>query len=327
MSNTKKLSFKDLASKVGPCLALIVIFLIFTVATPKFLQYDNLMNVFKQTSINALISAGMLIVLITAGIDLSVGAVCALSTCIMGLALQAGVQNSALLILICLATGVLIGAFNGALLTKLHLPHPFVSTLGTRNIARGLALFLTGAATIGGFPHGVLSLGFSTINGFPVSFLAVIILFICFHFFLNKTSLGRQIYCVGGNAEAARLSGIRSDRVLLICYILSGLMAALAGVVLGGRTATAYPLAGDTYDTDAIAACIIGGASFMGGKGTIWGTLIGAMLIAIIRNGLNLLGASSYLQQIVLGAVIILAVFVDVTRERMEAKARRLAAV
>lgn len=326
MTKGKQLRAKDIVSKIGTCIALIVMFVIFSIATPKFLQYDNLMNVLKQTSINALISSGMLIVLITAGIDLSVGAVCALSSCIMGLALQAGVTNSALLILICLLTGGLVGAFNGFLLTKLHLPHPFVSTLGTRNIARGLALFLTGAATIGNFPDGVLALGFETIEGFPVSFLAVLILFVCYHFFLNKTALGRQIYCIGGNAEAARLSGIRSDRVLMICYILSGLMAALAGVILVGRTATAYPLAGDTYDTDAIAACIIGGASFMGGKGTIWGTLIGAMLIAIIRNGLNLLGASSYLQQIVLGAVIILAVFVDVTRERMESKARRLAA-
>lgn len=284
------------------------------------------MNIFKQTAINALISAGMLIVLITAGIDLSVGAVCALATCIAGLTMKAGLSSPILIILICVGIAALMGFFNGILLTKLRLPHPFISTLGTQNIARGLALFLTGAAPINKFPDGVTALGYSTIGGFPVSFIAVLVIFVVIHIFLNKTALGRQIYCIGGNIEAAKLSGIRTNKVLLICYTLTGVLVGIAGWVMIGRVDAAYPLTGEGFETDAIAACIIGGASFSGGKGTIWGTLIGALLISVIRNGLNLVGASSYLQQIVIGAVIILAVFIDVMREQLEMKARRLAA-
>ena len=151
-------------------------------------------------------------------------------------------------------------------------------------------------------------------------------MYLLFSVFLNKSALGRQIYCVGGNAEAARLSGIKSKNVLTFVYSLSGFMCGLAGVLLVGRVASANATSGMTYDTDAIASCIIGGASFSGGKGTIWGTMIGALLISIIRNGLNLLGTKNDIQYIVIGAVIILAVTIDVTRGKVEAKARRLAA-
>lgn len=322
----KKSGIKDLLSKLGPLLALVVLCVILAFSTDKFVKYDNFMNILRQASINSFISAGMLIVLITAGIDLSVGKNCALAICVMGVLLKSGVQNPVILLGSCILTATLVGFLNGTLLTKLHLPHPFVSTLGMKNIVAGLALLVTAATPIAGFPKAVQYLGYESVAGFPISFILVIIVFIGFHFFLNKTALGRQIYCVGGNAEAARLSGINSDRVLTFVYTLSGFMCALAGIILVGRVNSAFPLAGETYDTDAIASCIIGGASFMGGKGTIWGTLIGSLLISVIRNGLNLVGASSDLQQIVIGAVIILAVFIDVTRERMEARARRLAA-
>lgn len=318
---------KEMLAKVGPAFALIIVIVVFSIASPDFVRYENIMNIFKQTSINALIAAGMLIVLITAGIDLSVGAVLALATCVAGLAMKAGITNPVLIILTCLGVAAFSGFVNGLLLTKLHLPHPFISTLGTMNIARGLALFLTGAVPIANFPDGVTALGYSTVGGFPYSFIAVILIFIVMHFFLTKTALGRQIYVLGGNPEAAKLSGIKTDRVLLFCYTLTGFLVGIAGWVILGRVNTAYPLAGDGFEVDAIAACIIGGASFFGGKGTMWGTLIGALLIAVIRNGLNLVGASSYLQQIVIGSVIILAVFTDVMRERLEARARRLAAV
>jgi len=203
-----------------------------------------------------------------------------------------------------------------------------------KNVLCGLALLVVSSKTVAGFPDGVTALGATNLfkvpgkfSGFPLSFVVVILLFIGFHFFLNKTALGRQIFCVGGNPEATRLSGINSDNVLIFVYALCGLMSAIAGIVLVGRTGVANPASAiEPYDTDAIAACIIGGASFMGGKGTIWGTLIGAILISTIRNGLTLLEASSDIQYIVIGLVIITAVFIDVTRGRMEAKARRLAA-
>jgi len=162
--------------------------------------------------------------------------------------------------------------------------------------------------------------------GIPFSFVLVIIVFIIFDIFLRKTALGRQIYCVGGNPEAARLSGIPSKNVLTFVYTLSGFMAGMAGIVSVGRLASANGNAGSTYDNDAIAACIVGGASFTGGKGTIWGTLIGALLMAVIRNGLNLAGAKNDVQYIVIGSVIILAVTIDVFRNKMEAKARKMAA-
>jgi Ribose/xylose/arabinose/galactoside ABC-type transport systems, permease components len=333
--NKEKSSFgKQLVSKLGSLGALIVLCVVLTIATPSFLTQSNIMNIFKQTSVNALISTGMLVCLITAGIDLSVGANAIFCTCMMGMLLQKGVTNPFILIVVALLSGAVFGFINGTLLTRLHLPHPFVSTLGMKNVLWGAALLVVNSKIISGFPAQVTWLGMATLptsipilGGFPLSFILVIILFALMGVFLSKTALGRSIYCVGGNPEAARLSGIKSANVLTFCYTLSGLMSALAAIVLIGRGGIANGAnATQPYDTDAIAACIIGGASFSGGKGTMSGTLIGALIITIIRNGLQLLSVSTAVQNIVIGAVIILAVLIDVTRERMEAKARRLAA-
>lgn len=329
----KKTGVKDLLMRLGPALALILMFIVFAVVMPgKFLRVANLMNVLKQASINCMIGAGMLLCLITAGIDLSVGYNCTLACCIIGVLMNAGITSPFLLIPAALLVSTFAGFVNGTLLTRLDLPHPFVSTLGAKNILWGLSLLVTGSTSIGLYNKGIdstLFLGSATIFSFglPVSFILVLVVYALFHVFLNHTALGRQIYCVGGNAEAARLSGIRSKNVLTIVYTLSGLMCGLAGVILAGRVASANPNSGATYDTDAIAACIIGGASFSGGKGTIWGTLIGALLIAIIRNGLNLLGTSNDVQYIVIGAVIILSVTIDVMRGKIEARARKMAAL
>jgi len=328
----KKTGVKDLLMRLGPALALILMFVVFAIVMPnKFLRVGNLMNVLKQASINCMIGAGMLLCLITAGIDLSVGYNCTLACCVIGVLLNMGVTSPIILIPAALAVSTLAGFVNGTLLTRLELPHPFVSTLGMKNILWGLALLITGSTSIGLYNKGIdstLYLGSATIFSFglPLSFILVLVVYAIFHVFLNHTALGRQIYCVGGNAEAARLSGIRSKNVLTIVYTISGFMCGIAGVLLAGRVASANPNSGATYDTDAIAACIIGGASFSGGKGTIWGTLVGALLIAIIRNGLNLLGTSNDVQYIVIGAVIILSVTIDVVRGKIEAKARKMAA-
>lgn len=324
----EKLNVKDIIGKLGPLLSLLILCIILTIASDKFFNYSNFMNILKQASINSFIAAGMLVVLITAGIDLSVGSICVLSACAMGVMVKAGITSAPLLIIVSLLVGLACGYVNGLLLTKLNLPHPFVSTLGTKNVILGLALLITASTPIGFQNQGVdslLILGAKTVNGFPISFIFVIIAFVIMHIFLSRSALGRQIYCVGGNPEAARLSGINTGRVLRIVYSLSGFLCGIAAIILVGRVSSANATAGTTYDTDAIAACIIGGASFMGGKGTMWGTMIGALLIAVIRNGLNLLGAQSDIQYIVIGLVIIIAVFIDVTREVMEAKARRLA--
>lgn len=334
MAKEKSMMNKNLVSKMGSLIALAVLCAILTVATPSFLTQSNIMNIFKQTSVNALISTGMLVCLITAGIDLSVGANAIFSTCMMGMLLQRGITNPFIMIAVGILTGTAFGFINGTLLTRLHLPHPFVSTLGMKNVLWGLALLVVNSQIVSGFPaevtwlgSAVLPLSLPLIGGFPVSFILVIILFVLMGIFLSKTALGRSIYCVGGNAEAARLSGINSANVLTFCYSLSGFMSALAAIVLIGRGGIANGAnATQPYDTDAIAACIIGGASFNGGKGTMSGTLIGALIITVIRNGLQLLSAPTSVQNIVIGLVIILAVLIDITRERMEAKARRMSA-
>lgn len=334
---------KELLEKLGTVMALLILIAVFCIAMPdKFPKVANVMNILKQASINCLIASGMLCALITAGIDLSVGSNCVLCTCTIGVLVQNfGITNPILLAICGLAVSTFAGFINGTLLTRLDLPHPFVSTMGMKNVLLGLALVITGSKSIGFTGQGVDSLmkigGESVLKtydaagklkfpGIPISFILVIVVFVIFDIFLKKSALGRQIYCCGGNPEAARLSGIPSKNVLTFVYALSGFMAGMAGVVSVGRLASANANAGTTYDNDAIAACIVGGASFTGGKGTIWGTLIGAMIMAVIRNGLNLAGASNDIQYIVIGAVIILAVTIDVTRNKMEAKARKMAA-
>ena len=331
-ANGKKSSLSTVLSKMGTLLALAILLLFFGLASSSFFTVGNLMILLKQASINCLIASGMLVCLITGGIDLSVGYNTVLCSCVVGVLVQRfGITNPVALVLGGVLASTLVGFVNGTLLTRLELPHPFVSTLGMKNMIWGIALLITSSTPIGLNNKGidaVLFLGDKTLFGFgfPVSFLLVLIAYCCFHVFLNKTALGRQIYCVGGNPEAARLSGIRSKNVLTFVYTLSGFMCGLAGIVLCGRIGTASPTEGATFDTEAIAACIIGGASFSGGKGTIWGTLIGALLMATIRNGLNSMQAPKALQYVVIGAVIVAAVTLDVVRNKMEAKARRLAA-
>ena len=310
MTKSKKSS--NLMSYAGTFGALVILCVVLAIASPNFFKYSNMMSVLKQTSFNALVSTGMLLCLITAGIDLSVGANATFAACLAGMLVNKGMNNPFLLLVV---------------LTRLHLPHPFVSTLGMKNVLWGGALIITNSQMVSFSGNdAVMWLGSKTFRGFPVSFIVVIVIYIVMHILLTKTALGRSIYCVGGNPEAARLSGINSANVLTFCYTLSGFMAALAGIVSIGRSGICNGVnAIQPYDTDAIAACIIGGASFMGGKGTMVGTMLGALIIAVLRNGFSLLSVSSAVQNLVLGLVIIGAVLLDVTRERMEAKARRLA--
>ena len=322
MTKTKKKSNGN--SFLGTLAALIILCVVLTIVSDKFLTYNNLMSVLKQTTFTALLSTGMLLCLITAGIDLSVGANATFCACICGMLVKGGMTNSLVLIVIAIVAGTLIGLINGLLLTRLHLPHPFVSTLGMKNFLWGASLLVVSSQMVSGFPDGVMALGSATIGGFPVSFIIVVVIYVIMHILLTRTSLGRSIYCAGGNMEATRLSGINAPNVLTFCYALSGFMAALAGIVSIGCSGICNGAnAIQPYDTDAIAACVIGGASFMGGKGTMIGTMIGALIIATLRNGFTLLSIDSAVQNMVLGLVIIGAVLLDVTRESMAVKARR----
>ena len=317
--------------QLGTILALVIMCLFLAVANKNFYSYSNLMSILKQTAFNAFLAVGMLLCLITAGIDLSVGANAVFCACLMGAPSKAGMPSRIVLMDIGILARGLLGFINATLLTRLHLPHPFVSTLGMKNVLWGMALLVTSSKMINNFPKSVEFLGNQTIGsfggGFPVGFIVVIVLYVIMHIFLSKTALGRSIYCAGGNMEATRLSGINTANVLTFCYTMSGIMAALAGIYSVGRSGICNGAnATQPYDTDAIAACIIGGASFTGGKGTMFGTMLGCLIIAVLRNGFTMLSIDSAVQNIVLGLVIILAVLMDVIRAQMEAKRRRLAA-
>jgi len=313
----KKAAMTERLYQLGVLLSLFVLCGVMALLSPRFLALDNLMNVAAQAAVSAIVSIGMFLAILTAGIDLSVGSILALSTMMMGVfCVNLGFDPYTSMV-VCLGSGAFLGFLNGIMLTKLRLPHPFISTLGMQKMARGIALVVTAAAPVSMFPEPVQFLGSESIGPVPVSIILVAILYIFMFWFLTRTTIGRHIYAVGGNKEAARLSGISVDGVLNLVYTISGFTAALAGLVLAGRVNAVYPLAGLDYETDAIAAVIIGGASFFGGIGSIGNTIVGVLLIAVLRNGLNLLNVDSAYQTFAIGAVIIVAVTIDVIRQKV----------
>lgn len=309
------MTVSDLLGRFGAPLGLVILSIFLAFRSQYFLTPENIANIGRQSAVIAILSLGQLLVILTAGIDLSVGALMALSvTVLASLAIKMGV-NPWLSILAGLGVGLLLGITNGLLLTKLHLPHPFISTLGMMNVARGLALIITGGFPISNFPDkSVTYIGSQEIAGIPVAFLLVILLYLLGHFVLTSTTIGRQIYAVGGNPEAARLSGVIVGRVLVLVYAVSGLMAGLAALVFAGRVNSGPPNAGLGIELDTISAVIIGGASFFGGRGTMSGTMIGVLFIAVLRNGFNLLNVPGEYQILLIGVIIVGAVYVDVLR-------------
>ena len=300
--------------QIGPFAALIIMFIAFSVLSNHFFTLPNLLTVALQTSIIAFIGIGVTFCIITAGIDLSIGSVLAFSSVCGGMAMKAGIPVP-IAVLLALLVGMACGLFNGFIITKGHLP-PFIATLGMMSIARGAGLFITNAAPIMGFPNSFEFLGGRIYNIIPVPVIIMIIVALIFGFILTKTRLGLYAYAIGSNEEAARLSGINIDLVKFSVYAIAGILAAVAGIVLASRLATAQATAGVAYELDAIAAAVIGGTSLMGGVGTITGTLIGAFIIGIMRNGLNMMGVSNFIQQMIIGLVIIGAVYIDQLRNR-----------
>lgn len=305
--------------RFGPLAGLALMCLALSLLSEHFLTADNLLNVFRQSAVNALLALGQLLVIITAGIDLSAGSILGFCCVLAALLLKAGVPAWVVIPAV-LAAGALLGAVSGLLFTKLHLPHPFIPTLGMMNVARGLALVISGGFPISELPAGFRFWGSGTIGPLPAPVAVVLFFCVMFHLFLTRTTIGRDLYAIGGNRQAAMLAGVPVDRRLIAVYGVSGAMAAAGAIVLAGRMNSGFPLAGSGAELDAIAAVIIGGASFFGGVGTVWGTLLGALLMGVLRNGLNLLNVSPYWQTVVIGAVIVAAVWVDVLRQRAAAK-------
>lgn len=307
----------------GIILVVIVMMAVLYATQPAtFLSAANLSNILKQNAFAAMLALGMFVVVVTAGIDLSVGSVLALAMICLAVADKAGLPWP-IVILVAPLVGIASGLVNGLGYTLLKLPHPFIMTLGTLNIARGLTSLIS-QAPISGLQPEVRYLGqqyytlgyFAPPAGIPVSFFLVILCAIGLWFFLNRTNVGRHIFAIGGNPQAARVTGINVDRVLVYVYAICGFFAGLAALLLAGRTDSGFPLAGVGAELDAIAAVIIGGASFFGGRGTVLGVLAGVLIMGLLRNGLNLNNISPFWQQILIGLIIIIAVYIDVLRRR-----------
>jgi len=302
------------ARQFGTLIGLLALCATLWILTPHFLTLSNLLNVAEQTSINAVVAVGMTFVILSAGIDLSVGSIVALAGVVLGHALQSG-QPMLVAITLSLATGLLCGLGNGLLISWGALPS-FIVTLGTMSIARGAALLFTEGRPISGFSEQFRLLATGRVGFVPMPVIVTVIIYLAAQFVLTRTTFGRYVYAIGGNEEASRLSGVSIRFHKTGIYGVSGLTSALAAIILTARLNSAQPIAGMMYELDAIAATVIGGTSLMGGEGTLGGTLVGALIMGVLRNGLNLLGVSSFLQQIVIGGVIVVAVLVDTVLKR-----------
>ncbi|GKQ37606.1 substrate-binding domain-containing protein [Streptomyces sp. A012304] len=298
----------------GALTALIVLVIAMSALSGDFLTTDNLLNVGVQAAVTAVLAFGVTFVIVSAGIDLSVGSVAALSATVLAWsATEQGVPVP-IAVLLAIVTGIACGLVNGFLIAYGKLP-PFIATLAMLSVGRGLSLVISEGSPIA-FPDSVSHLG-DTLGGWlPVPVLVMIVMGLIAAFVLGRTYIGRSMYAIGGNEEAARLSGLRVKKQKLAIYALSGVFAAAAGVVLAARLSSAQPQAADGYELDAIAAVVIGGASLAGGTGKASGTLIGALILAVLRNGLNLLSVSAFWQQVVIGVVIALAVLLDTVRRK-----------
>jgi ribose transport system permease protein len=295
--------------QLGTLGGLLALGALLTALTPHFLTVSNLLNVMEQTTINAVVAVGMTFVILTGGIDLSVGSLVAFSGVVMASLLARGVGAPGAVVA-GVAVGALAGGLNGLMITRGRLP-PFIATLGMMSIARGASLLYTEGRPISGFEASFRVLSTGRLALLPVPVLLAGLVYVLAHLTLTRTVFGRYVYAIGGNEEATRLSGVDVRFHKTAVYVLSGAMSALAAVLLTARLNSAQPIAGMMYELDAIAATVIGGTSLMGGSGTVGGTLIGALIMGVLRNGLNLLGISSFLQQVVIGLVIVAAVLID----------------
>lgn len=303
------------AREFGLILAVLFISLTLHLFSANFLTGSNFFVLSRQISFVVIIAVGMTFVILTSGIDLSVGSVVALVSVVTGYALVTLGMPVLLGIPLALGAGAIVGAINGVLVVRTGV-HSFVITLGMLGIARGVALGATGGSTTSGFDSGFLTLGQGAFIGIPIPVIVAAVVAVGAHVVLSRTTVGRHVYFVGSNEEAARLSGIKVGRIKLLVFTIASTLAALSAILETSRLATAQPAAGQGYELIAIGAVIIGGASLMGGVGTILGTVLGAILLGLVTNGLVLLGVSTFWQQAVTGAIIILAVTLNTYRQR-----------
>jgi ribose transport system permease protein len=315
IGSLKKSDVKTLLLKTGVFWSLIFLIILLSFTTDQFLTIPNLLNVCRQVVITSILGIGGTFVIIGGGIDLSIGSLLALTAAYAAKIMI--LTNSVMFsVLIAIIVGLLLGLFQGFLITKFNIA-PFAVTLGGMSIFRGMTLLFTNGIPISKLPQNFRWFGSGMINWFPVPVLFLLIITLIGHFVLSKTKIGRYVYAIGSNENTSRLSGINVKFYRLITYGISGLCCAIAGIILTGRINSAHPYAGQGYELNAIAAVVIGGASLQGGEGTVFGTIIGALIIGVIGNGLNLLQINAFWQQITIGTVIIIAVIIDKIRVSM----------
>lgn len=294
-----------------PLVGLFIFSILIGIINPRFFDIGNFMNIFRQTSVNAIIAVGMTLVILTAGIDLSVGSILAITGAIGALLLKSGMFDI-FAILLMLILGGLFGMLNGVAISKLKL-QPFIVTLVSMTMLRGFTLVVSDGRpiSIGEQSEFFSAIGNGYLLGIPIPVILMLLIFLFMNYTLKNTRFGRYVYAIGGNEEATILSGINTAKYKTFAYILSGIFSALAAVIITSRLSSAQPTAGNTYELDAIAAVVLGGTSLAGGVGSIGGTLIRALIIGVLSNALNLLEVTSYYQTIVKGLVIFVAVVID----------------
>jgi ribose/xylose/arabinose/galactoside ABC-type transport system permease subunit len=303
--HVRNLNLRDLSQRFGLVLSFLLLCIALSLLSDRFLTLSNAVNVLRQSTINGIIAVGMTYVILTAGIDLSVGAVLALCTLVTADLLQKGLPVP-LAVIAGLGLGAGLGLVNGLIITKARVP-PFVATLGMMTVARGLALTYTQGRPITGLPEGFRFMGTGSLGPIPMPIVIAGLTFLVGYVLLTRTRVGEYIFALGNNPVAARYAGIATDRFIAFVYAVAGLLAALAGMILVARLNSAQPTAGLGYEFAAIAAVVVGGTSFAGGEGGLGGTLLGALVIAVLSNGLNLLNVSSFYQPVITGVVIALA--------------------
>ncbi|MBE0451234.1 MAG: ribose ABC transporter permease [Clostridia bacterium] len=305
----KKINLSKFQSIIG----LVIFSIVVSLINDRFMTGSNILNILRQTSINSIIAAGMTFVIITGGIDLSVGATLALSGAVVAMLISLG-YSPIVAIVAALAVGGGIGFFNGIVIAKGKL-QPFIVTLATMTVFRGITLVFTDGKPISaGYEKNaefLSNIGNGYFIGIPIPIIIMILVFIIGFYVLTQTTLGRYVYSLGGNEEATKLSGVNTDRIKIMVYTISGVLAALAGIIITARLSSAQPTAGSGYELDAIAAVVLGGTSLAGGVGSILGTVTGALIIGVLNNALNLMNVSSYYQLLAKGIVILIAVLLD----------------
>ncbi len=301
---------KSLLEKARIVLILIVLCAVIGFLAPTFFTAANLINIVRQISIICIIAMGSMMVIITGGIDLSPGSIAAFSGVVGAILATTGGFSPLAAIFVGILAGGICGLVNGVIVAKGKIPS-FIVTLGMSEIARGLAYILSNGKPVSGLPKGYLVIGRTSIGIIPVPIIIMAAVLVITWIIMKKLTIGKHIYAVGGNPVAARVAGIHVDRVLIMVYAFAGLTAGLGGLVLSARIASGHPNNADGYELDAIAATVIGGTSLSGGIGSVWGTLIGALIIGVLNNGLDILSVSSYYQQVAKGVIIIVCVLMD----------------